>query len=342
MGSMEYGAKQAIENCLRVKEGEKLIVITDYESLDIATMLKNVAQKRTKTVELYILDHCFETQKDHALFLKSSKSILSALKDKDVSIYCSSPNNYKKTEESVKFIDDLFQTVQKNKIRHAHMPCITKEIMETGMCADYSEIQRISRKLCNIIKNAQEIEFTTQKGTYITTKFSQDTRWFLHDGSFEDDIPIENLPTGNLSAPPNSVEGILVIDGYIGSHLNKKYGNIESMPITLKIEKNRVVKDSVKCDNDQLRNEFSDLIFETDKNTSRIGGVIIGTNIGLEKVIKNLLQDEKLPGLHVLFGSPSYFPLNKWSSKVICDSWIKNTTLVIDRKKVIDKGVFLV
>lgn len=330
MGSVEYGAKQAIENCLKVKEGEKIVIITDYKSLVIATVLKNAAQKKTKQSEFYVLNYSSKT---------SEEKILNAMEKANVSIYCSSRKSYKKAGE---FVDKLFEIAQKNKIRHAHMPCITKEIMKTGMCADYSEIQRITKKLCKIVNKHRKIRFTTKKGTDITAKFSPGTRWFSHDGSFEDEIPIENLPTGNLSASPNYIEGMLVIDGYIGSYLNKKYGNIEDTPLGLEIEKSRVVEDSVKCKNKRLEKEFKDYILKTDENSSRIGAFIMGTNIGLENVIGNLLQDEKLPGVHILFGSPSYFPLNNWSSKVICDSWIKDTTIIGGCVKIMENGKFLV
>ena len=341
MNPIEYGSKQAIETCLKVKENEKIVIITDHYSMDIANALKTYSQKKTKLIEFYVLNNHFETPEEKNSFLDQSKKILEALKGANASIYCSSTKPYN-NKEPMLFIDELFKVVQENKIRHAHMPSITKEIMETGMCVDYQEVQRITKSIHNILRTSHEAEFTTQKGTYIIAEFSPATRWFLHDGSFDDDIPIENLPSGNLSAPPRNIEGMLVIDGYIGSHLNRKYGDIEKTPITLRIEKNKIIRQSVRCENKLLKKEFDELIFKTCKNTRRIGGVIIGTNIGLDKVIGNLLQDEKLPGLHILFGSPSYFPLNEWSSKVICDCWVKNTALTVKKEKLMDKGVFLI
>jgi hypothetical protein len=35
-----------------------------------------------------------------------------------------------------------------------------------------------------------------------------------------------------------------------------------------------------------------------------VGEFAIGTNIGLKDVIGNILQDEKLPGVHIAFGDP--------------------------------------
>ncbi|HEV2485902.1 MAG TPA: hypothetical protein VGT08_10245 [Terracidiphilus sp.] len=35
-----------------------------------------------------------------------------------------------------------------------------------------------------------------------------------------------------------------------------------------------------------------------------VGEFAIGTNIGIERVIGNILQEEKFPGIHIAFGNP--------------------------------------
>jgi leucyl aminopeptidase (aminopeptidase T) len=35
-----------------------------------------------------------------------------------------------------------------------------------------------------------------------------------------------------------------------------------------------------------------------------LGEFAVGTNIGIERVIGNILQDEKFPGIHIAFGNP--------------------------------------
>ena len=35
-----------------------------------------------------------------------------------------------------------------------------------------------------------------------------------------------------------------------------------------------------------------------------MGEFAIGTNLGVERVIGNILQDEKFPGIHIAFGNP--------------------------------------
>ena len=42
----------------------------------------------------------------------------------------------------------------------------------------------------------------------------------------------------------------------------------------------------------------------TDENSDRVGEFAIGTNIAIRDVIGNILQDEKIPGVHIAFGNP--------------------------------------
>ncbi len=47
MSAIEPGVKQAIENCLKVKKGENVVIITDRETLEIGSALRAAADKIT-------------------------------------------------------------------------------------------------------------------------------------------------------------------------------------------------------------------------------------------------------------------------------------------------------
>ena len=55
--------------------------------------------------------------------------------------------------------------------------------------------------------------------------------------------------------------------------------------------------------NKQLQADFW-AYTHTDENSDRVGEFAIGTNLGVERVIGNILQDEKFPGIHIAFGNP--------------------------------------
>ena len=72
-------------------------------------------------------------------------------------------------------------------------------------------------------------------------------------------------------------------------------------PLTINIEANRITR--VSSENKALERDFW-AYTHTDENSDRVGEFAIGTNIGVERVIGNILQDEKFPGIHIAFGDP--------------------------------------
>ena len=69
----------------------------------------------------------------------------------------------------------------------------------------------------------------------------------------------------------------------------------------MRVEKNRLVE--AQSDNKELEDEFWQYT-HTDENSDRVGEFAIGTNIELTHVIGKILQDEKIPGIHIAFGNP--------------------------------------
>ena len=55
--------------------------------------------------------------------------------------------------------------------------------------------------------------------------------------------------------------------------------------------------------NKELEDEFWRYC-HTDENSDRVGEFAIGTNVAVHDVIGNILQDEKIPGVHIAFGNP--------------------------------------
>ena len=74
-----------------------------------------------------------------------------------------------------------------------------------------------------------------------------------------------------------------------------------STPLTIHISRNRIT--SVECENKDLERDFWSYT-HTDENSDRVGEFAMGTNIAIHDVIGNILQDEKLPTLHIAFGHP--------------------------------------
>jgi aminopeptidase len=331
MGTIEKGVKQAVENCLKVKAGDKVVIITDTETIQIGTAIKTAIEKITADVEFFIMEDFGERPIDYP------QAIDDAIKAADVSVYAAQGAE----GELQTFRRHMLKAIEANpKLRHAHMIGITPEIMKDGMCSDYKEIRRVSKLVYERVKNAEKVRVVTERGNDFVAEFSPGLKWLISDGNI---TPGEwkNLPDGEVCTCPVNVNGKVIFDGCLGDFFAERYGSLESTPIHIEIENGRAIKESIRCENEQLRYEFTRYLFENDQNSNRVGEFAIGTNTGLTKLIYNLLQDEKFPSVHIAFGSPLPGKTGaKWDSKSHVDGMIKDPTIYVDGEVLMDKGKF--
>jgi leucyl aminopeptidase (aminopeptidase T) len=190
--------------------------------------------------------------------------------------------------------------VNRRHMRHAHMVNISPEIMCQGMRADFDLVDRLSQKVLERVRKATRIRATTAAGTDITAEMNPGYKWFKTSGIISPE-KWGNLPGGECFTSPGEVNGRFVVDGVVGDWLCARYGLLAATPLTIEIAGNRIV--GCSSVNKQLQRDFW-AYTHTDENSDRVGEFAIGTNLGVERVIGNILQDEKFPGIHIAFGNP--------------------------------------
>ncbi len=335
---IEYGAYQAVVNCLKVQKGENVVIITDRGIEHLGDALKAQAEKVGAEVQKFVMEDYGTRPADGKNPLKFPEEIGKAMAQAQVSYYIAAG----KVGELQSFRMPMIGYVEKYNLRHGHMPGFTEEMMSQGMSSDYAEIQRISKKVYDIVTKANEITVTTPAGTNVTVKIDPKYKWVICDGNIQ---PGEwsNLPDGEVFTVPTDANGKVVVDGCLGDYFTEKYGDLEKTPVSYELKNGRAIKESVACSNDELKEDFFGYTFDTDENSNRVGEFAIGTNIGLTKLIGNLLQDEKFPGIHIALGD--CYP-NKtggeWSSKAHNDGVMRNPTIVVDGTTIMESGKFLV
>ena len=111
-------------------------------------------------------------------------------------------------------------------------------------------------------------------------------------------------------------------------------------PSSIRIENSRLVE--AHSANRQLEDDFWKYC-HTDENSDRVGEFAIGTNIAVRDVIGNILQDEKLPGIHIAFGNPygAHTGADWWSSTHI-DVVGRNFDIWADDRQIMSSGKFLI
>jgi aminopeptidase len=332
MGTMTEGVRQAVENCLKVKRDENAVIITDAETLEIGSALRAAVEKRTgQPARFFVMEDFGERPISFPTAMKE------ALEAADVSIYAAQGAK----GELQTFRRHMLHTIEANaRLRHAHMVGITRQIMEDGMCSDYREIQRISRLVYGKVKDARTIRVVTDKGNDFIAEFSPELKWTASDGDITPGH-WQNLPDGEVFTSPLNLNGTVVIDGCLGDFFAERYASLEDTPIRVEVEDARAKKDTLQCDNEELRKEFAEYIFQTDENSNRVGEFAIGTNTGLTHLIYNLLQDEKFPGVHIAFGSPLPAKTGaNWDSKAHVDGVFKNPSIYVDGEPIMTRGKF--
>ena len=336
MGTVAQGAEQAVRNCARLLPGERVVIITDLETEHIAAALRQVAEGVSPgNVETLILEDFGERPEDGSNPLELPDEIAKAIRHADVSFFAATGKKGEVGSLRMPLIEVVYAT---ERVRHGHMPGISDELMRMGMCANYDEVQRVSAAVVEIVREARKITVTTPAGTEFTAEFSPSLNWVVCDGVLRAG-KLTNLPDGEVFTCPYDVkEGVVVIDGILGDYFSDKYGLLEDTPVTWEVQDGRVRK--ISCADDRLRGELEEYM-EQDENANRIGEFAIGTNSGVDRLVGNMLQDEKYPGVHVAVGEPiSHETGADWTSEVHLDGVLKEVTIDVEGQVIMRDGEF--
>jgi leucyl aminopeptidase (aminopeptidase T) len=183
------------------------------------------------------------------------------------------------------------------------------------------------------------IRATTPHGTDLSATLDPAYRWVKTSGIISPN-KWGNLPGGEVFTTPGEVNGTFVVDGVVGDYLCAKYGDLRETPLTLTVANNRLVQ--ATSPNPDLADEFWRYT-HTDANSDRVGEFAIGTNLALRGVIGNILQDEKIPGVHIAFGNPYGFHTGaEWDSSTHIDVVGTEFDIWADDRQIMRAGQFLV
>jgi leucyl aminopeptidase (aminopeptidase T) len=322
------GARNAVECCLRIQPGEEVTLITDHACAEIGAALARQLEDRGLSYRAFVLEELAARP-----LVDMPKPVLDDLETAHVSIFA-----VKAQANELRTRMQMTEVVNRRKIRHAHMVNIEKRIMLEGMRADFDEVDRISTQVWKLASTAREIRATNPAGTAITGRFSPDLKWLKTSGIISPN-KWGNLPGGETFTTPATVDGRFVVDGVVGDYLCEKYGDLAGSPLTIEVKDNRL--QSAKSENKALESEFWRYC-HTDENSDRVGEFAIGTNIAVRDVIGNILQDEKIPGIHIAFGNPYGAHTGaEWDSATHIDVVGRKFDIWVDGRQIMRAGAFL-
>lgn len=323
------GARNAVRVCLRVQPEEKVTLITDYACLEIAASIAAELEQVGSRYDTFVLEELAPRP-----LRDMPPEVLADMETSQVSIFAVvAQKNELRTRMQ------MTDVVNRRKMRHAHMVNIEPRIMLEGMRADFHKVDELSVKVWEIATAARKVHARTAAGTDIVADLNPGYKWVKTSGIISPN-KWGNLPGGEVFTTPGEVNGTFVIDGVVGDYLCAKYGDLRDTPLTICIERNRLTH--AECANEELREEFWRYT-HTDENSDRVGEFAIGTNIGLRDVIGNILQDEKLPGIHIAFGNPYGAHTGaEWDSSTHIDVVGTKFNIWADDRQIMESGHFLI
>lgn len=329
--TLRRGAANALGTCLAVGPEDRLVLFTDAATAAIGDALEREARARTEHVWVVRLENLGARP-----LVALPEGLLERLDAyaPTVSVFAAQgqPGEIRFRIPLGRHLQGVLRT------RHGHMIGITEPLMATGMAVDYRRVAEVTERVWERVRGAGTITARNADGTDLVARFAPAVaRWVPWTGLLHRPGDWGNLPEGETFTCPATVDGTLTAR-LIGDHFARTYGLLDA-PLRLTLEGGRLV--AVAHPNAELRAAFERHL-DGATNGRRVGEFALGTNVGLREPTGNLLQDEKLPGLHVAFGDPyGHLTGAAWQSDVHLDVIPFDVDLEVDGVPLIVGGAYL-
>ncbi|MFN2462617.1 MAG: aminopeptidase [Candidatus Dormibacteria bacterium] len=331
MGDLRRGAANAIGVCLAVESKDRVVIITDRDRDDIAHALSAECELAEAPTRVLVIED-FVQRPARVI----PERLLQEIDDfqPTVSVYAAGGQ-----AGELVFRSPLVQHCYNDlKTRHAHMIGIDHQLMEEGMASDYAAIARVTLQVNEIVKGAREIEVQAPSGTDLRARMDPGRlRWIPCTGLIHAPGEWSNLPDGETFTSPARVDGVLGGE-VLGDHFSERYG-VLPQPMHFEVGDSRIQR--ISFPDEEVRGEVEAYMAQHE-NSNRAGEFAIGTNIGLKNLSGNLLQDEKIPGLHIAFGHPYTQATGAdWDAPSHCDVVSTRATIKVDGQYLMRDGEFV-
>jgi leucyl aminopeptidase (aminopeptidase T) len=316
MSKLGRAVRAVLEECLMVRPGENVLVLTDPAKRKIAEALVDGA--RSMDAEAMLVE--IAERETHGSELP--EPVAAAMVASDVLI---AP-----TSKSVSHTEARRAATARG-VRAATMPDITEDMLVRTMGADYAAIRVRSQAIARVLTEGRRVRVTTEKGTDLTLSI-EGRDGISDDGDLSAAGAFGNLPAGEGFIAPREghSHGRIVFDGSIATL------GLLSAPITVDVE------DGVATNLTGPRSdEFENLLQSYGRAAFAVAELGIGTN-ETATLTGKVLEDEKILGtIHVALGD------NHTIGGMVAvpshqDGIVLEPTVQVDGETLLDTGRLLV
>ena len=309
---LNRSAKVAVRDVLKIKEGEKVLIITNPndESLPVSQALFDASNEAGASPLIIIQNE--KTQLDFA-----EKGVIGAIKTEPDVIISISKNKLGKDEEAIsnpfeyegKKYNNTFHYLMHGvkKCRSFWSPGITRDMFIRTIPVNYETMKSRSSYLKDLLDKAVKVKVSAPEGTEVEIDVTG-REAMCDDGDFSKPGSGGNLPAGETFISPvvGKTEGVIVFNGSISTNSGTL---IIEKPLRVTVKAGFVTNISGGSEADILKDtikkaEENAFVFEKEgkltagegrnyaKNARNIGELGIGLNP--EAVIGgDMLEDEK-------------------------------------------------
>jgi leucyl aminopeptidase (aminopeptidase T) len=311
MDKLFKAAQVAISNCMVLKKGESVLVITDEPQRKVGYALWEAARElASEAMLLEILPRSSNGEEPPEMVAKFMKEF-------DVLLI--------PTSKSMSHTKARREACEAG-VRCATLPGILEDTMERTLNADYNEIAKRSIKLAEMVNGGRTAKVTTPAGTDITMSIEgrechADTGLVHQPGDFS------NLPAGEAYIAPveGTANGVIVVDGAMVGKVKK--------PIRIMVKDGYATQITGGSSAEELE-KILEPFGQPGRNVAELG---IGTN-HKAKIVGSVLEDEKVLGtVHMALGDNQSMGGNV-SVPSHLDGILLKPSLWIDDKKIMEDG----
>jgi aminopeptidase len=307
----------AVRDCMGLRTGEKVLVVTDEPLRAIAHALHAAARDLGNEV---LLVEMLPRASNGA---EPPSEVAALMAGADV-VLCPTSKSLTHT--------DARRAASKLGVRVATLPGVTEEIMIRCMNADYERIAERTFRLCKLLDSTETIRVRAPGGTEIELP-KVGRKAYASSGLFRERGESGNLPTGEAYLAPveGRSNGVVVVDGSMAM-----IGMVKD-PIRIVVRDGFAAEITGGIEAERLVS----LLEPHGKEARNVAEFGIGTND--RDILSGLiLEDEKVMGtIHIAFGDNKSMGGSVRVASHL-DGLVREPTVWFDEKMIMERGKFTI
>jgi leucyl aminopeptidase (aminopeptidase T) len=320
MGRLMKTTRSAIEDCLGVKPGETVTIVSDTEVSPLVYHGLAAAVLGVGAIPTIVIMEPLPHSS-----AEPPPAVAAAMRESDAFINACS--------RTITHTQARYEANLKFKKRYLLMPGVTEDMLMNGSStADLKKVKKIASKVFDALNGSKEVHVSSDYGTDVT--FSSKDRRPKQLLEAHEPATMAVFPGGEMNICPveDTANGTIVIDRFLLDI------GLLSEPVTWKVKNGRVYEITGGREADQLKEYLEK---HGDENSLCIGEFSIGLNYEARSVGNNIEDKQVYGSVHIAIGSgvtnhPYYTA--KYHSATHIDGLMLKPTVLVDGKVLVNKG----